>query len=120
RGGASRGGGGGGEAGGPAGAGGAALRGAQPGPAGAGRGGEAMSISMIDIEAARGRVRDSIYTSPLAYSETFSRLTGNRAFFKLENLQMTGSFKERGALNKVLSLTPEERARGVVAASAGN
>ncbi|HKA87225.1 MAG TPA: threonine ammonia-lyase, partial [Haliangiales bacterium] len=78
------------------------------------------SISMIDIEAARGRVRDSIYTSPLAYSETFSRLTGNRAFFKLENLQMTGSFKERGALNKVLSLTPEERARGVVAASAGN
>ncbi len=77
-------------------------------------------VSIPDIEAARARVRDAIYVSPLAYSETFSRLTGNKAFFKLENLQMTGSFKERGALNKVLSLPPAERERGVVAASAGN
>jgi threonine dehydratase len=79
-----------------------------------------MTVTIADIEAARGRVRDAIYVSPLAHSETFSRLTGNKAYFKLENLQMTGSFKERGALNKVLSLTPDERARGVVAASAGN
>ena len=79
------------------------------------------SVTMADIEAARARVRDAIYVSPLAYSETFSRLTGNRAYFKLENLQMTGSFKERGALNKILTLSAEERARGgVMAASAGN
>ena len=57
---------------------------------------------------------------PARISETFSRLTGNKIFFKLENLQMTGSFKERGAVNKLLSLTPEERERGVVTASAGN
>ena len=52
--------------------------------------------------------------------ETFTRLTGNQVFFKLENLQMTGSFKERGAINKLNALTPEERQRGVVTASAGN
>src|SRR3972149_2991352 len=60
------------------------------------------------------------FQSPCAYSETFSTLCGNKIFFKLENLQMTGSFKERGALNKILTLTREERERGVVAASAGN
>jgi threonine dehydratase len=53
-------------------------------------------------------------------SETFSQLTGNSIFLKLENLQMTGSFKERGALNKILLLTDDERRRGVIAASAGN
>ncbi len=77
-------------------------------------------IGIHDIEAARARLRDSIFMSPCAYSETFSKLTGNKVHFKLENLQMTGSFKERGALNKILGLTPEERARGVIAASAGN
>ncbi len=53
-------------------------------------------------------------------SETFSQLTGNSIFFKLDNLQMTGAFKERGALNKILLLTDDERRRGVIAASAGN
>ena len=53
-------------------------------------------------------------------SETFSQLSGNSIFLKLENLQMTGSFKERGALNKILLLTDDERRRGVIAASAGN
>jgi threonine dehydratase len=77
-------------------------------------------ITLADIQAARSTIGDSIFLSPCAYSETFSRLTGNRIFFKLENLQMTGSFKERGAINKLLSLTPEERRRGVVTASAGN
>ena len=62
----------------------------------------------------------AIYRSPCAHSETFSKLTGLRVYFKLENLQMTGSFKERGSLNKLLSLTDAERARGVIAASAGN
>jgi threonine dehydratase len=77
-------------------------------------------MQIADIEAARTRIRDSIFLSPCAYSETFSRLTGSKVSFKLENLQMTGSFKERGALNKLLLLTPEERACGVIAASAGN
>jgi threonine dehydratase len=77
-------------------------------------------ITLADIQAARKTIGDSVFLSPCAYSETFSRLTGNRIFFKLENLQMTGSFKDRGAVNKLLSLTPEERQRGVVTASAGN
>src|SRR5205807_9803207 len=50
----------------------------------------------------------------------FSDLVGCKVYFKLENLQLTGSFKERGAANKLLQLAPEERKRGVVAASAGN
>jgi threonine dehydratase len=58
--------------------------------------------------------------SPLAYSETLSKATGYKVHLKLENLQMTGSFKERGALNKILSLCEEERNTGVIAASAGN
>ncbi len=77
-------------------------------------------ITLADIRAARATIGDAVFLSPCAYSETFSRLTGNKIFFKLENLQMTGSFKERGAVNKLMSLTPEERKRGVVTASAGN
>ena len=77
-------------------------------------------LTLQDIERARARIKDDIYMSPCAHSETFSKLTGNKVYFKLENLQMTGSFKERGALNKILTLTPEEKARGVIAASAGN
>src|ERR1700740_1995176 len=77
-------------------------------------------VTLQDIERARARIKDSIYMSPCAHSETFSSLTGNKVYFKLENLQMTGSFKERGALNKVLTLTDDEKRRGVIAASAGN
>jgi threonine dehydratase len=77
-------------------------------------------ITFVDIEEARERIQSQIYLSPFPYSETISRLTGNRVFFKLENLQMTGSFKERGALNRLLTLTPDEAKRGVIAASAGN
>lgn len=77
-------------------------------------------IAPVDIAEARERIREHIYLSPCAYSETISRLTGNRVFFKLENLQMTGSFKERGALNRLATLSPEERQRGVITASAGN
>ncbi|HVW09889.1 MAG TPA: threonine ammonia-lyase [Bryobacteraceae bacterium] len=77
-------------------------------------------VTLADIETARRTIGNSVFLSPCAYSETFSRLTGNRIYFKLENLQMTGSFKERGAVTKLLSLTAEERARGVVTASAGN
>ena len=77
-------------------------------------------ITFVDVEEARERIKDQIYLSPFPYSETISRMSGKRVFFKLENLQMTGSFKERGALNRLLTLTPEEAARGVIAASAGN
>src|ERR1043165_9017348 len=77
-------------------------------------------ISCVDIEAARVRIREQIYLSPFPRSETISQMTGNRIFFKLENLQITGSFKERGALNRLLMLTDEEARKGVIAASAGN
>ncbi|HEX7230352.1 MAG TPA: threonine ammonia-lyase [Candidatus Binatia bacterium] len=77
-------------------------------------------ISFVDIEEARERIREQIYFSPFPSSESISRMTGNRIFFKLENLQITGSFKERGALNRLLTLTGEEGRHGVIAASAGN
>jgi len=77
-------------------------------------------ITLADVHAARARIGATIYNSPCAYSETVSRMTGARVYFKLDNLQMTGSFKERGALNKLLTLSNEERTNGVVAASAGN
>jgi threonine dehydratase len=77
-------------------------------------------IEAADIHAARGRLAGTIYVTPCPYSETLSALTGARVFVKLENLQMTGSFKERGAANLLLQLSPDERRRGVVAASAGN
>lgn len=78
------------------------------------------ALTLPDIQAAMGRIRDSIYLSPCARSENFSQLTGNSVYLKLDNLQRTGAFKERGALNKLLTLTPEECSRGVIAASAGN
>jgi threonine dehydratase len=77
-------------------------------------------ITLADIQAARARIGGALYESPCAHSETMSQLAEAQVFFKLDNLQMTGSFKERGALNKLLSLSMEERQRGVIAASAGN
>ncbi len=78
------------------------------------------AISLTDIQAARERLQSSIYYSPCPHSQMLSDLTGRAIFLKLENLQMTGSFKERGALNRIALLTPEQAARGVIAASAGN
>ncbi len=80
----------------------------------------AARVTLADIQAAMGRIRDSIYLSPCARSEDLSQITGNSVYLKLDNLQRTGAFKERGALNKLLTLTEQERARGVIAASAGN
>src|SRR5437762_4405871 len=77
-------------------------------------------VSLSEIHNALARIRRSIPISPCARSETFSELTGNSVFLKLENLQRTGAYKERGALNKLLSLSADERAHGVIAASAGN
>jgi threonine dehydratase len=78
------------------------------------------SITLQDVLDARTRLRNSVYLSPCTRSEMLSRLTGLEVSLKLENLQMTGSFKERGALNRIATLTPEQGKRGVVAASAGN
>jgi threonine dehydratase len=77
-------------------------------------------VTLQDIESARRRIREHVYESPCARSEYFSRLLGCEAYFKLENLQMTGSFKERGAANRLMLMSQAERSRGVVAASAGN
>lgn len=77
-------------------------------------------VNLERIEAAADRIKPAIYESPLVHSKTLSRLTGNAIYLKLENLQMTGSFKERGALNRILTMTDDERRRGVIAASAGN
>jgi threonine dehydratase len=76
--------------------------------------------TLADIEAARDRLRGVVHETPCIYSEGLSALTGVRCYAKFENLQRTGSFKERGAANLLLQLPGEERARGVVAASAGN
>ena len=79
-----------------------------------------MPVTLADVEAARARLAGVIHETPCAYSQRLSDLTGARVFVKLENLQMTGSFKERGAANVLLQLSPAERKRGVVTASAGN
>ncbi|MCY1081331.1 threonine ammonia-lyase [Archangium lansingense] len=78
-------------------------------------------VTLQQIEDAQQRIGDAVYRSPCPKSEQFKELTDSAALFcKLENLQRTGAFKERGALNKLLTLTPDERARGIIAASAGN
>ncbi len=79
-----------------------------------------MYVKLDEITSARERIAGQIYLSPCAPSEMLSRLTGFHALLKLENLQMTGAYKERGALNRLLLLSTEERERGLIAASAGN
>ena len=73
-----------------------------------------------DVIAAGERIRGRVIRTPLTHAAKLSALTKADIWLKLENLQYTGAFKERGALNKLLLLTPEARARGVIAASAGN
>jgi len=77
-------------------------------------------ISLHDIERAAERLRGHILETPCVESRTLSQIVGAQVFLKFENLQFTASFKERGACNKLAQLTPEERARGVIAMSAGN
>jgi threonine dehydratase len=76
--------------------------------------------TLADIQEARQRLLGIAEETPIFLSETFSRRVGRKVLLKAENLQRTGSFKMRGAVNKLSTLTPEERAAGVVAASAGN
>ena len=77
-------------------------------------------IGIQEILQARERIGTQIYRTPCARSEHFSEVSCAATYFKLENLQITGSFKERGALNKILSLSDEQRERGLITASAGN
>ena len=77
-------------------------------------------LQLADIQQAAARVRGQVLETPCVESRTLSELTGAQVFLKFENLQFTASFKERGACNKLVQLTAEERARGVIAMSAGN
>jgi threonine dehydratase len=77
-------------------------------------------VTIEDIEAAVPRIAGAVQRTPLVYSDALSRATGARILLKLENLQATGAFKERGAANRIALLSGEERARGVIAMSAGN
>ena len=79
-----------------------------------------MVVTFSEIEAARKRIAGAVYASPCPESIPLSEATGMRIFCKLENLQRTGSFKERGARNALMLLDPEQAQRGVIAASAGN
>jgi threonine dehydratase len=76
--------------------------------------------TLADIEDARRRVAGIARETPVYSSETFSRLAGREVLLKAENLQRTGAFKVRGAVNRIATLSEQERAAGVVAASAGN
>lgn len=77
-------------------------------------------VTLTTIREARNRISPFIHQTPLTRCRTLSDMTGKDIYFKLENMQKTGSFKVRGSGNKIYSLTDEERAAGVVSASAGN
>jgi threonine dehydratase len=79
-----------------------------------------MTLTFAQIEAAAGRLKGHIERTPCRRSKTLSQITGAEVWVKFENLQFTAAYKERGALNKLLMLTADERRRGVIAASAGN
>jgi threonine dehydratase len=78
------------------------------------------TVGLDDVRAAADRIAGRVVDTPCLRSDTLSAIAGTEVWLKFENLQYTASFKERGALNRLLLLSPEERARGVIAASAGN
>ena len=73
-----------------------------------------------DVASAAAAIRDSVIVTECDQSRTLSEICGCNLWLKFENLQFTSTFKERGALNRLLALSPEERRRGVIAMSAGN
>ena len=77
-------------------------------------------ITLEDVEQAAERIAGRVLRTPMLPSHAISRLTGADVVLKLDNLQVTGAFKERGAANRLSMLSAEERARGVIAMSAGN
>ena len=80
----------------------------------------APTLTLADVRAAAVRIAGQVVRTPTLYSRTLSQITGAEVWLKFENLQFTASYKERGALNALVQLTDEQRARGVIAASAGN
>src|SRR5215468_6009603 len=79
-----------------------------------------LPVTPDDVDRAAAAIHGAVVVTPTAASRTLSEITGAEVWLKFENLQFTASFKERGACNFLLHLTPAERSRGVVAASAGN
>ena len=77
-------------------------------------------IDLSHIRAAREQLRGQIQSTPFSKSRTLSDILGAEIWLKFENLQFTASFKERGAYTRMMQLNPVERARGVIAVSAGN
>ncbi|QKG70162.1 threonine ammonia-lyase [Erythrobacter mangrovi] len=77
-------------------------------------------LTLDDVRAAAARIEGAVVKTPMMHSQTLSQITGADIWLKFENLQFTAAYKERGALNALLHLTEEQRARGVIAASAGN
>ena len=78
------------------------------------------TLTLADVRAAAERLRGQVVDTPCLHSRTLSALCGCEVYLKFENHQFTASFKERGGLNKMAQLTADERARGVLAVSAGN
>jgi threonine dehydratase len=81
---------------------------------------EQLPVTLDDIRAAATRIKGAVIRTPTLLSRTLSELTGATVYVKFENLQFTAAYKERGALNKLLQMDEATRARGVIAASAGN
>lgn len=82
---------------------------------------EKTMLTLADVETARKRIGDKVKLTPLVRCDVFAKqFPDTNIYLKLESLQRTGAFKERGACNKMLSLSEEDKKKGVVAASAGN
>ena len=77
-------------------------------------------IGLDDIKTAAGRISGRVRRTPILRGDKLDALFGAEVYFKPENLQLTGSFKIRGATNKILSLSDDERAKGIIASSSGN
>jgi len=79
-----------------------------------------MTLDLNKIKQAQKNIEGVVRKTPLIYSSTFSKQSGYEIYLKCENKQKTGAFKLRGAYNKIMTLTPEEKEKGVLASSAGN
>src|SRR3984885_11027350 len=81
---------------------------------------QALPVTLADVRAAAAAINGAVVRTPTRHSRTLSGIAGCEVWLKFENRQFTASFKERGALNRILSLSEDERRRGVAAMSAGN
>src|SRR5262245_26945481 len=79
-----------------------------------------LPVTLADIRGAAETIKGAVERTPMAHSRTLSEICGCYVVLKFENLQYTASFKERGALNKLARLSPQQRGAGVIACSAGN